>query len=117
MDFEELKRRGLLADIEAAFNSEAQSRAALERIGYPLARLPAFGPGFWARVCEDIARGAIAGGLNALLAEAARQFPAHPAFARWRRDDGVVSVARPEHGPRLKTQPMPPNTLKATKRL
>src|SRR5262245_12871635 len=101
MDFEELKRRGLLADIEAAFNSEPQSQAALGRIGYPLTRLPAFGPGFWARVCEDIAQGAVVGGLNALLAEAARQFPTHPGFARWRWDDGIASMAR------TKTQAMP----------
>ncbi|HZJ61984.1 MAG TPA: CHAT domain-containing protein [Kofleriaceae bacterium] len=107
MDFEELKRRGLLADIEAAFNSEPQSRAALGRIGYPLTRLPAFGPGFWARICEDIAQGAVAGGLKVLLAEAARQFPTHPAFARWRWDDGIVSIARPTQGSTPTTGALP----------
>lgn len=105
MDFDDFKTRGLLAEIEAAFTSEQQSRRALERIGYPLARLPAFGPAFWAGVCRDIAQGAIAGGLTALLVEAARQFPARPAFARW--GAGIVSMAPLGQSPMPTTGAMP----------
>src|SRR5688572_22089835 len=81
MDFEEFKRCGLLAEIAAAFTDEKRSRSALERIGYPVDRMPDFGPTFWPRVCEDLARGAFYPTLDMLLAIAAREFPDRPAFA------------------------------------
>jgi hypothetical protein len=107
MDFAEFKRRGLLAEIEAAFTDEKQSRLALERIGYPVDRMPAFGPGFWPRVCEDIARGAFYARLDLLLAEAARQFPDRPAFARPASGPSSVGSPIPPSQPSPMPMPMP----------
>jgi hypothetical protein len=109
MDFEELKSRGLLAEIEAAFTDEKLSRLTLEHIGYPIARLPAFGPGFWLRVCEDIARGGSHATLDLLLAAAARQFPDRPAFARAPSGPSSVAspVAAPQPSPMPQSSPLP----------
>jgi hypothetical protein len=101
MEFEEFKKRGLLREFERVFTNEPLSRVLLDNIGFRLTNLPPFGPGFWTTVCRDIAHGAVVGGLEVLLAEAADQFPGNPQLAPFARRDGGTTTASAQMSPQI----------------
>jgi hypothetical protein len=75
------------------YDSE-EAKALVLRAGFPSADLPAFSTprSFWSQVVRASDCGKLANGVQALLDEAAKQYPANPVFADSR-------VAPPEPGP------------------
>jgi hypothetical protein len=94
----QLTERGLLKELATAFNGEGPATALLDEIDYPQPLRPEFGAFkgseyFWRHVCGEVEAGRTTGGLEALLAAAARQFPHGHAFAPWRPPASAVSLA------------------------
>jgi hypothetical protein len=86
----DLKAQGLLRELARVFGSEDEAAGLLLRIGMPRERLPIFRAAgnplnFWRQAAHAVEDGVTAGGLEALLAVAAEDFPHNPRFARFAR--------------------------------
>jgi len=92
IDFDQLRKRGILTELARVFGDATSAGALLLEVTYPNGRIPAFttGNAFWMHVCQEIASGLTAGGLEALLAAAAELYPHNPTFAPWRRPDSAL---------------------------
>ncbi len=84
LDCRTLRDHGILDALASVFDSEAAAVGVLERAGVPKARLQPFGGmtplQYWASVCRELEKGLVAGGLAALLREAANAYPYNPTF-------------------------------------
>lgn len=84
LDCRTLRDRGLLDALASVFDTEASATGVLERAGVPKGRLQPFGlmtpVQYWESVCRELEKGLIAGGLAALLREAANAYPYNPLF-------------------------------------
>jgi|GEM_PF-5091799 len=82
IDFPTFKKSGLLAELTRVFTAEAEAKGLLLDIDYPPGLVPAFqnSAQFWTDVCQKVANGLTAGGLDALIAAAAQRYPGNPVF-------------------------------------
>lgn len=86
-DMQRLDRTGVLAELACIFDEQRAAHALLERAGFPRQHLPRFGDRtpalFWEGVCQQVLNGRMPGGIDALLSEAAREYPANARFRAW----------------------------------
>lgn len=108
----DLEARGLLTELARVFRSEDQADGLLWSIGMPPERLPSFRAAgnpynFWRTATQEIENGMTAGGLEALLAAAAKQFPHNQLFSSWDWSSGAPTKPPDPSGGGGPTAPQP----------
>ena len=81
-----LMNDGILDELTKVFVERSAAISLLENAGYPRAHIPDVmlePTEFWRDACQQIVSGRMVGGIPALLAEAARQFPGNHVFNAW----------------------------------
>jgi len=92
-DLQRLRRDGILDELAQVFDQQSAAHALLEHAGFPRRHLAPFGTGtpaqFWESVCREVMNGRMDGGMDALLAEAADEYPGNGVFRPWRREQSA----------------------------
>src|SRR5687767_434982 len=99
LNLETLKSERILEEIARVFGTAQRAAELLDAIGFDPTLRPDFGQAggplyFWSPVCQDIANGRTAGGLDALLHHAHRLWPHNEVFRRWTQ---AASIAPQRH--------------------
>ncbi len=102
LDCRTLRDHGLLDALASVFDTEAAATGILEQAGVPRSRLLPFGQltpiQYWQSVCRELEKGLVAGGLAALLREAAGAYPYNPAFQHGLRLASGTPATSPSGG-------------------
>lgn len=95
MESGEREIKTLVDELARVLWDAEQARTLVLRAGFPPGSVPGFATaqGFWTLVVGQAASGVLTGGVQALVSEAARQYPGNVTFARYRAE-GVSVLDR-----------------------